>query len=324
MKKSLSIKYLSGVCFAICYLLLPFVVESKEIAVTTDANEVRLIADANEMNLMPEHSEIYVLPDANEMRLISLAPSITEMIVALEKDHLLVGRTLYSTSPESLLDLPIIGSYYKPDLEKILSLKPDLCIAIADGTPKEIINRLQSLGVEVLVLNPEDLESLKGSLLELASALDAGNKAQELLVQMNAEFERAEQRMQNIENIKPPKVLLQLQESPLIVVSGQSFLGELIDKAGGHNIVNSDKLYPILSLEEVLTMNPDIILILGMGSENVNQAAITTWNKWDKISAVQNKRIYILEEDYFTRPSIHTPEAIHALIDIFHGRSDEI
>lgn len=311
MKKSLFIKSITIIFIIICYILfvLPLIVKAQE-------NIPKGMTVNNEMRVMTSQSEM--------TRVISMAPSITEMVFALEKGHVLVGRSLYSTSPKKALDLPVIGSYYRPDLEKILSLKPDLCIAIKDGTPKETINRLRSLDIEVLVLNPDTLETLKDSLLELGSALNAEDKSQELLVQMNIELEKAQLRIKNIENLTSPDnltaptVILQLQKSPLIIAGNQSFLGGLIEKAGG-NTIQSDKLYPSLSLEEVLTLNPDIILIIGMGEDDANKDAINDWNKWDKVSAVKNNRVYIIDEDLFTRPSLRTPEALHTLIDIFYG-----
>ncbi len=91
---------------------------------------------------------------ANPRRIVSLAPSITEIVFALEQAHRLVGVTRYSDYPSEAAKLPKVGSYVRLDIERIVALNPDLCIATQDGNPKAIIDRLASLKIPVYVVNP--------------------------------------------------------------------------------------------------------------------------------------------------------------------------
>ena len=97
------------------------------------------------------------VPD-DPKRVVALAPSITEIIFALGQQDRLKGTTQFSNYPAEAAKLPKVGSYVRLDLERIVALNPDLCIAIKDGNPKAIIDRLQSLNIPVFAVNPRDLE----------------------------------------------------------------------------------------------------------------------------------------------------------------------
>ena len=120
------------------------------------------------------------LPD-DPQRVISLATSITEIGYALAQENRLQGVTRYSDFPSEATKLPKIGSYVRLDLERIVALNPDLCIAIKDGNPKEVIDRLGSLKIPVYVVNPRNLNTVLATITEIGRILNAGDQAENLI-----------------------------------------------------------------------------------------------------------------------------------------------
>ena len=118
-------------------------------------------------------------------RVVSLAPSITEIVFALGQGHRLKGVTTYSDFPPEAANLPKVGSYVQLDLEKIVALKPDLCIAIKDGNPIAVARRLESLNIPVYAVNPGNLESVMQTVQEVAGLLNVQEKADKLVQSMN-------------------------------------------------------------------------------------------------------------------------------------------
>ena len=108
------------------------------------------------------------VPDKPQ-RVVSLAPSITEIVFALNQGHRLQGVTTYSDFPPEALKLPRVGSYVHLDLEKIVSLKPDLCIAIKDGNPRLIAQRLESLRIPVYAVDPDNLKTIMKTVTEIGT-----------------------------------------------------------------------------------------------------------------------------------------------------------
>ena len=112
----------------------------------------------------------------NPQRVVALAPSITEIIFALEQEKRLKGVTIYSDFPKQALKLPKVGSYIHLDLERIVSLKPDLCIAIKDGNPIEAVKKLEHIGIPVYAVNPKNIETVINTVVEIGGLLNASKK----------------------------------------------------------------------------------------------------------------------------------------------------
>jgi len=110
-------------------------------------------------------------------RIIALAPSITEIVFALKQGKRLVGVTQYSDYPEAASHLPKVGSYVNLDLERIVSLRPDLCIGVKDGNPKDVVSRLDDLGIPVYVVNPKGLDSVMQTLTAIGDLLNVQAEA---------------------------------------------------------------------------------------------------------------------------------------------------
>jgi iron complex transport system substrate-binding protein len=123
------------------------------------------------------------LPD-DPQRVVALAPSITEIIFALGQEHRLKGVTMYSDHPDAAQKIAKVGSYVRLDLEKIVALRPDLCIAVKDGNPKAVIERLEDLKIPVYAVDPRNLETVMDTIREIGGLLDANESAEKLIRNM--------------------------------------------------------------------------------------------------------------------------------------------
>lgn len=257
-----------------------------------------------------------VLVPQSPSRVISLAPNITEIIYDLGCEDRLQGVTTYSDYPAAAKALPIVGSYVRLDLEKIVSLKPDLCIAIKDGNPKETVMRLESLGVPVYAVNPRSLDTIMSSVIAIGELLNVSERARELVNTMHTRIDRVE-RMVAAANSRP-LVFFQIGVSPIVSAGSDTFIHELIEKAGGVNLAGIRTSYPRYSFEEVVVAAPDIIIMTTMERENAFDEVKHRWRQWPSIPAVTTDRIFLVNSDIFDRPTPRLIDALEVLARMIH------
>lgn len=256
-------------------------------------------------------------------RVVSLAPSITEMVYALDKGDLLVGATLYSDYPSQAKELPKVGSYVNLNIEKILQLRPDLCLATKDGNPVNTVKRLESLGVPVYALDPRNLEQVMHTLQELGLILQATDKAEKKVAAMQDRLQALKARVRQSKD--SPRVFFQIGQRPLVSAGKKTFIQELITLAGGINLAAGAGTYPRFSREEVLVMDPDVILVSSMANDQkAAQESVRSWKRYPEAAAVAGDRIHIVEAELFNRPSPRLLDALEILVELLHPGSKEV
>lgn len=273
-------------------------------------------ASDSDARLIQDQSGREVLLPDDPARVVSLAPSITEMVFALGKGDRLKGVTQHCDFPPEARSLPRIGSYVHLDVERIVSLNPDLCIATKDGNPKDVVERLNALRIPVYVVNPRDLKTVVNTLLEIGRILNAEHKAQELADELRTRIEQVKRRVAQTD--RRPRVFFQIGVVPIVSVGTNTFMHELITAAGGHNTTEGPTPYPRLSREQVLTLNPDIIVITSMTRGQVFEEVRDEWKKWDSLAAVRNNRIHIVDSNLFDRPTPRLIEGLETLARLIH------
>ncbi|MDL2269380.1 cobalamin-binding protein [Desulfosarcina sp. OttesenSCG-928-A07] len=249
-------------------------------------------------------------------RIVALAPSITEILFSLGLSHRVVGVTRFSDYPPEATTLPHVGSYVQLDIEKIVSLKPDLCIAIRDGNPESVINRLESINLPVYTVNPQNLSSVMEALLELGRLLDAESQAEKIVSDMQARVETVRRKVATAP--KKPGVFFQIGISPIVSVGSHTFINELITLSGGVNLAAGDTPYPRFSREAVIHLKPDILIITSMTRQAVFEAVKREWEQWTAIPAVQNGRIYLVDSNILDRPTPRLVEGLEMLARLIH------
>jgi iron complex transport system substrate-binding protein len=265
----------------------------------------------------PEGQGRQVLPPAPPRRLVSLAPSITEILYFLELGDRVVGVTSFCNCPPEVKMKPRIGTYWEFNLEAILALKPDLVLAMAhQGEGECSLEVLRHWKIPYYVGHADTLSQLFSLIEHIAGLTGTEDVARRKLPDLEARVRRVEARVQGLPR---PQVLMEIDREPLITVGRSSIQGDLIQRAGGENIANGiDQRYPVFSLEKVLMARPDVILFTGMGEATTLAARKQYWRTWTMVPAVANDRLLWVEPDLVDRPGPRLVDGLELLAHFFH------
>lgn len=235
---------------------------------------------------------------ADYNRIISLAPSATESLYELGIDEELIANTVYCSDGNFKKEK--IGTVTEPNIEKIVSLNPDLIIATKEGNYKTVIDKLIRLKLTVYVMEPySSFEDVCNNFQQLADYLNKSDVAKEIVATVKEEVLSLSNKE---ENSNKEKIFWEVGANPIFTVGKQSFVNEYNKYINGINIFeNIDMRYPNISVESVIEKNPDVIMLVNMG--DVSEQEIAKWNKYKKMSAVKNNKIYLLEADDIFTPT---------------------
>ena len=256
------------------------------------------------------------------LRIVSLAPSITEIIFALGQGHRLRGVTRFSDFPVAAQALPKVGSYVQLDLERIVSLQPDLCIAVKDGNPKAVVARLESLGIPVFAVDPRNLNAVLETITTLGGLLEAHDVADALVEDLEKRIQVVVERRDRLR--RQPTVFFQIGLSPIVSVGTDTFIHELIVLAGGVNLAAGSVPYPRFSQEEVVAMAPDLIIITSMAREGIFETIRSEWMRWRNMPAALNDGIVLVDSDLFDRASPRLFDGLERLAEIIHHPNRQV
>jgi len=278
------------------------------VAAVAMAGAVRAVA------LTDEAGREVRVPDRSQ-RIVSLAPSITEILFALGAGGRVVGVTQYSNYPAEAARLPKVGSYINLSLEKILALRPDLVIGIRDGNPKAIIDRLAELGVPCYIVDPQSLDGVVTTVRNIGRAVGREQAADQIAAQMASRIREVERR---VAGLATPRVFYQIGVEPIVSAGQGTFPNILIETAGGKNIAADMAAYPQLNVEQVLVARPEIIIVTSMTREYDFERVRAFWGRWPGLPAVAAARIYVVDSDLMDRPSPRIVEGLETLARLIH------
>lgn len=249
-------------------------------------------------------------------RVVSLAPSITEVVYALGRQDLLKGTTQYSDDPPAAKNLPRVGSYVRLDVEKIVALKPDLCLAIKDGNPLHAVTRLVELGIPVYVVDPRNLAGIMQMISGLGEVLGATESALLIVSEMRARAERVAARLGPAPG--RPRVFFQIDASPIVSAGRGTFIDELITLAGGRNLAGGSEGYPRFGWEELLRLDPEVAIVASMAGGFSPAELKAGWQKWPQLAAVKNRRLYVIDARLVDRPTPALLEGLETFARLIH------
>lgn len=235
---------------------------------------------------------------AEYTRIISLAPSATESLYELGLDENVIANTVYCSDGSSKKEK--IGTVTEPNIEKIVSLKPDLILATKEGNYKTVIDKLIRLKLKVYVMEPySSFEDVCTNFQQLADYLDKSDKAKEIITDVRKEVLSLNNEE---EKSNKEKIFWEVGANPIFTVGKKSFVNEYNKFINGTNVFEDiDMRYPNISVESVIEKNPDVIMLVNMG--DVSDQEILKWNKYKNISAVKNNKIFLLEADDIFTPT---------------------
>lgn len=250
---------------------------------------------------------------SNGLKIVVLSPEVGEIIASLGATDLLVGRTQECDYPEELLKVPVVGDFGAINREKVIALKPDLVFTSA-LEQDAIAQELQKVGIKVQQIYPKKLDDLPVIIRQIGDLIGKGQEASALSDSIATAI--AEVRIKSA-NIFHPRVYVEIYRNPLMSVSDESFVGDVIESAGGDNIFSKlERDYARVDPEDVILAKPDIIICYSQDTLE----GISSRKGWSNIPAVKNKRIYFekdINPDLIQQATPRTVQGLRLLYAIF-------
>lgn len=237
-------------------------------------------------------------------RVVSLAPSLTEIVVELEAADLLVGLLDGGERPAALAHLPSVGRFAQLELESLLQLRPDLVLLGPDSISAAQRQQLRDLGIPQLLVEPRQLSELAEQFAEVGARIGHAEQGQRLRQQFNAGLARLGQRYRRE---RPLRLFYQVWDVPLYTIGGQQIISDALGVCGAENIFADLALpAPQVSVEAVLQRKPEVILAS-------QQRQLDAWRIWPGVPAVARKQLWLVPDSGLERPSFQMLGAIEQL-----------
>jgi len=262
-----------------------------------------------------------VVPDAPPQRIISTLPSITEVLFDIGLGDRIVGDSAFTKYPPEAAGIAKIGGLYDINREKIISLRPDLVILSVENTSLR-----QSLAVPVLTVDHRTLSGVLDSYLIIgevfgADILTVARQKRKELMDRLSEFDASR------EGKKPIRTLIAIDRSygtgriqHLFVAGADSFLSEVVERAGGKNVaVATGLLAPMLSAEGIIYLAPDVIIDIQISGIDPERSLSDWQSLGNSVPAVRDRRILVLTDDFASIPGPRTPMLIERIVQYFES-----
>ena len=245
-------------------------------------------------------------------RIVSLAPSVTEILYDLGLGDQIIAVTTFCDYPPEALDKPKIGGYSNPSIESIVAMKPDLVVMIDDGNPIEIQDRLKKLDIKTYVFRAKRLKELPQGIRDLGTALGIRDRAFKRAARVENVIHKYERQARK----SPPryfrkKAIFIIQPEPLIVAGPDTIIDDALKLLGLQNIASdATSPYPKYSIEEVIRQSPDIIF-MGQGpmTRKISKGLI---RRLGSLEAIKKERVYYTSESLYRL----TPKVISGIEEI--------
>ena len=248
-------------------------------------------------------------------RIISLAPSITEILFALGLNEEIVGVTDFCDFPSQALEKPKVG-YSHPNLESIVALQPDLLLAPKSFMRVDLLQKLEHLKIPTFVLEPHTVEDIMAHIQMLGRMVGRSQEGNEETAVLRKQVSSL---AQELEGLPRPTMLYVLNSEPLITVGPGSFIHHLIELAGGRNAAEEARTsYPRLTMEEVLRQNPEFLVFPVGRFEGIPKSEQESWKRWDVLNAVKHNRLFQVQSDLLNRPGPRIIDGLKQLVNILH------
>lgn len=238
------------------------------------------------------------------MRIVTLAPSVTELVYAAGAGARVVGTVEYSDYPPAARRLPRVGSLTGLSLEAILRLRPDLVVVWKDGTSPQLLARLQQYRVPVFVSRPTGLDDVAREMLALGQLAGTETTATAAAARYRARIDAVRTRYRGR---RPVTVFYQVSAAPLFTVSDRSFLGGVLQLCGGRNVFGALPLpAPQVSREAVVAARPQVMLA-------ASRQELSQWDDWRSVPAVARDARYAIDTNLASRPGPRLADAAETI-----------
>ncbi len=261
---------------------------------------------------------------APEKRVVSLAPSITEVLLALDRRDWLVGVTRFSSYLESVRDVKQVGDFTSTNYERILSLDPDLVLLKATKEGRQEAT-LRDAGIETMTVRQESIDDILQSIRRIGRRLNRSERARTLVRRIKRRMREIRRKAARHTSPTVMPVYYRNQGDDGITQVGvaghRSFLGEIVDVAGGRNVYDGDMAYPKFSIEYVLRENPQYIIDFSAqygGEGRSDDDLLNQWRAFDKLRAVREEQVHVISEPYALLPGPRFLEILERVARVLH------
>ena len=248
-------------------------------------------------------------PPAQALRVVSMNPSLTRMLIAFEAQQMLVGVDAYSADHEpAVASLPRVGGLFNPSLEAVVALEPDLVIVVPSVQQRDFRSRLRKLGVEVIELASITLDQILESMQTLGDQIGRSQAARERVAAIRNTWIDVARAASH----RPRRsAVLIVQRDPLFVVGGGSYLNSMLDAAGLDNAAAEySEAYPRVSLEWLIAVGPQVII----DSSDDPLPAIEHWSRWASIPAVASGQVVGVPQGLVTLPGPYLDRSLRTMV----------
>lgn len=248
-------------------------------------------------------------------RIVSLSPAATELLAEAGAISQIAARTDFCDYPQEVLQIESVGGFDGKSIsqEKLLSFSPDL-VCLTSRMHDYLTEFLENQKINFYILSQNSVSMILNDILTLGEITGNSETAQKNVQKITNRLNKIKSKTENLPKVS---VYWEIWDSPLMSIGKNSFITELISLSGGKNIfdsINAD--YPLVSEEEILFKNPDVIIF---SSENINgKTKIQNREGWKNLSAVKEQKIFPLDTNFITRPGSRIAESIEILLKIFH------
>ncbi|MDI3535190.1 MAG: cobalamin transport system substrate-binding protein [Thermosediminibacterales bacterium] len=246
-------------------------------------------------------------------RVVSLAPGNTEILFAIEAGDKVVGVTKYCDYPPEAKTKEIIGGFSDPNIEKIVSINPDLVLATT--MHEKTVKELEKLNIPVIVLHAQTAEGVIKIINLAGKAVGHEKEAAAVTASMKEKIGSITEKIKDIPEKDRPSVYYEVWREPIMTAGPKTLIHDLITLAGGINIgADAETDYPQYSVETLLKKNPDVMIAPDLhGSNTATLGKVKQRPGWSNISAVKNNRVYLIEDDLITVPGPRVVDGLEAI-----------
>ncbi len=248
-------------------------------------------------------------------RIVSLAPSVTEILFAIGLHEQIVGVTDFCDYPPEAKQKPKVG-YTHPNIEVIVTLQPDLVLAPRAFLRADLLAKLEQLKIPTFIVDPESFEEIPSRIQTIGRIVNRSASADVVAMEMRQRIAAIRSKTEALSRVR---VLYVLNSQPLITVGPGSYIHQVINIAGGSNIASLTTVpYPHLNMETVLKEDPEIIIFPIGKAEGIPLSEQQQWLRWTSLSAVKQGRLHQISADVLNRPGPRIVEGLEALARIIH------
>ena len=248
-------------------------------------------------------------------RIVSLAPSNTEILFALGLDDRIAGVTDFCDYPEKARLKPRVAGYMTPDLEKLVTINPDLVLAESIHE-KTVLPALERVGLTVIMLSSDTVDEIISNITLVGQVTGRSAAASRLTQQLSGRINAVTAKTARLTAAERPRVMYVIWYDPVWTMGGKTYIDDLITKAGGANIFSADfEKSRIVSPESIVNKNPQVVIVTGMATSADSIAGNLKQQNWmQSTDAIKNNRVYkVSDANLIERPG---PRVVDGLEEV--------